>query len=142
MPKLLEIEKQRILIGYSLYSNEITDDDIMGLINVDKNYGLSKSNSYKEKLLKTIYNSPFLLCDQPNLGINAKKILPAFLFIIYNAQIEELKYYYEQGQYSKKEFEEEKDLIEFMYYKSSNDGRQILKTGHVENVIDNVIRCK
>lgn len=139
---LLEIEKQRALIEYSLSSNEITDEDIIGLANVEKGYGLSKSNSRKERILKGIYNSPFLLCDQSCLGMNVKKILPMFLFVTYKAQIDELKYYYEQGQYSKEEFEKEKDLIEFMYYKSSEDGKAILKTGHAKNIVDNIVRCK
>lgn len=139
---LLEIEKQRAFIGYNLSTNEITDNDIMELANVKSGYGLSKSNSYKERILKYIYNAPFLLCDQPCLGINVKKILPMFLFVTYQAQIEELKCYYEQGQCSKEEFETEQDLIEFMYYNSSEDGKQIKKTGHVKEVVDNVIRRK
>ena len=47
---LLEIERQRALIEYSLSSNEITDEDIIGLANVEKGYGLSKSNTRKERI--------------------------------------------------------------------------------------------
>ena len=83
-----------------------------------------------------------MLCDQDILSLSIKKILPIFLDSRYKIEQDELKYQYNEGYITKELYEKELDELKFIFYKSSLDGKNILKTGHVLNVCDNVIRSK
>ena len=71
-----------------------------------------------------------------------KKLLPSILKCRYDIEHEELEYLLKIGEISKEEFESELDMLEYCYYKSSFDCKEILKNGHVKDVVDNVIRVR
>ena len=142
--KLLKIEKDRLILFDYIKNNYITEADILGLINKDVNYGITNINPKKKKetMLKRIFNSPFLLCDQPYLSINIKKLLPYFLDARYQVEKEILKYHLDNNFMNEDEYKIALDELEFVYYKSSEDGKNILKTGHVVDVKSNIIRTR
>ena len=57
-----------------------------------------------------------------------------------NSEIDELEMMQELDFISEQELKEEIQMVKFNYYLSSEDGRNILKKGHVKNVKDNVLR--
>ena len=141
--KLLKIEKARIELAFELKKGLITEKDIISLSQKDMEYMFkysNKSSNYNKSVLRNILSCPFLLCDQDDLSLDIKKLLPYFLDSRYKIEQEELKYQYEEGYITKEEYEKELDELLFVFYKSSNDGKSILETGHVSNVIDNKIR--
>ena len=141
--KLFEIEKARLMLAIDIKNGLITEDDIilLGHKNIEYIFKYTnKPSNYKKSVLRNILSCPFLLCDQDSLSLNIKKILPLFLDSRYKIEQEELKYQYEKGYISKEEYQKELDELEFVYYKSSNDGKSILKIGHVCNVKDNIIK--
>ena len=81
--KLIRIEAARYVLGRNLENGLITEEDIFLLASKKINYGIksgSKKYSYKEAVLKDIFNCPFLLCDQKNLSIDEKNITDIFKF--------------------------------------------------------------
>lgn len=141
--KLLKLEKARLQLSADLKNGLITEEDLIKLGTKDVNYGFKYGNiNYKLSVLKSILNCPSVLCDQDSLSIEFKKILPLFLDARYKIEQDELKYQYSEGYISKEEYEKELDELEFVYYKSSEDGKSILKTGHVLDVKDNIIRTR
>lgn len=143
--KLFSIEKARIMLSIELKNGLITEGDIIKLGTKNIDYGFkytNKNHNYKQSVLRNVFNCPFLLCDQDNLSLCIKKILPVFLESRYKTEQDELKYQYEQCYLSKEEYEKELDELEFVYYKSSLDGKNILKTGHVSDVKDNKIKIR
>lgn len=141
--KLLKIEKARAELELEFRRGLITEYDILKLISRNVNYGIRKKDenlSYKNSVLKNIFNCPFLLCDQDFLDINIKKLLPSFLDARYSVEKDMLKYYYDSSFISQEEYNNELEELKFCFYESSKDGKNILKTGHVINVKDNVIR--
>ncbi len=139
---LEKINKARIILDQALECGLITASDIFNLLKKDKNYSLDRTKNYKELLLKQIVGSPFVLCDQDRLSLSLKKLLPIILKIRCEDEIGELEKMQELGFINAAEFKEEKEMVKFVYYLSSEDGRQILKNGHVKNVKDNVLRKK
>lgn len=138
--ELEKIQKARQIMNQSLECGLITTNDIFNLLKKDKNYAFIKTKNYKELLLKQIIMSPFVLCDQEKLDIEVKKILPMMLQSRCQDEIEELEMMQELGYISEKELKQEKQMMKFVYYLSSEEGRQILKCGHAKNVKDNVLR--
>ena len=143
--KLLIIERERIILDELLKSGFIIEQDIIDLLREDLSFGLVTPNDRKnsrDQVLKNIFNCPFLLCDQERLSLNMKKLLPSILKCRYDIEHEVLEYLLKIGEISKEEFESELDMLEYCYYKSSFDGKEILKNGHVKDVVDNVIRVR
>ena len=137
---LLKIQKARHELEVNLKNNFITDEEIFNLIHKNINFGINKTNyNYKESCLKNIFTCPFLLCDQKYLSSKVINILPIFLDVRYKEEQEQLLYQYNNGYISKEEYENFLDELEFIYYKSSLDGKNILKTGYVN---DNVIKVR
>ena len=143
---LYVIERERCRLKYDFDHGEIVDEDIFNLINnFDLEFLLKKDSkiNYKENLLRKIFNSPFLLCDQENMSKNMKLVLPIFLDYRYNQELEELNYQYKLGFMEKKEYESRKKELFFAYYMSSKDGRNIIKTGKAVSVKEkNYIKSK
>lgn len=142
---LLKIEKARTILSNNLENGFISENDLINLLTADKNYGLKTKNkhySYKKSLLISIFNSPFVLCDQENLSLNVKQILPLFLNSRYDMELEQLNLYYNQGDMSEEEYSEEKKLLKYCYYGSSIEGKSILKNGHVHSVLDNTVKVR
>lgn len=142
--KLARMEIDRLNIKKYLEDEFITDEDIISLINIDKNYGvlLNKKSDCKTTVLRHIYNCPFLLCDQQCASTEIKKVLPLFLNYRYNMEINELNNLYEQGDMDQEEYYQQKGMINFCYYNSTKEGKEILKFGHIQNVTDDVVRYK
>ena len=136
---LERIDRARILLDQNLECGLITDEDIFGLLKKDKNYTLNKTKKYKEILLKQIISSPFVLCDQKRLSLEVKRLLPIILGTRCQDEIEELEKQNELGFINDDELKEELEMLKFVYYLSSEDGREILKTGHVKNVKSKVL---
>ena len=109
------------------------------MLKKDKNYTLNKTKKYKEILLKQIISSPFVLCDQKRLSLEVKRLLPIILGTRCQDEIEELEKQNELGFINDDELKEELEMLKFVYYLSSEDGREILKTGHVKNVKNKVL---
>lgn len=142
---LIRIEEARHTLNAYLQNGFITEEDILHLLKVKSDYGFKykdKIQSYKSSVLRSIYNSPFILCDQNCLSLNLKQLLPIILKCRYETEIDELKYMLENGFIKKEEYIETEKLIKYNYYGSSNDGKNILKTGHVDNLLDNKIKVR
>lgn len=132
--KLSRINQERTNVGRSLNNGFITEEDIINIIQKDINYGTKTSYSStnpKIKMLKNIFNCPFLLCDQENLSLEMKNLLPCFLSTRYNTEKNMLDYYLKECYIDEEEYKNEIDELKFVYYESSNDGKSILETGHV-----------
>lgn len=132
--KLTRINIVRKQISEALKSGFLTDDDIIALARKDSNYGIrnvTECNNFKVKMLKNIFNCPFLLCDQEYLSDVIKALLPYFLNARYKTEKDTLECYLEQYFIDENEYEKELDDLEFYFYKSSNDGLSIYETGHV-----------
>ena len=143
--KLLIIEKARYILAQDLINGVITEKDIIYLIGKNINFGLKNCHqklNYKNSVLREIFTCPFLLCDQQNLSIEIKKLLPFFLDARYNVEKDMLDFYYNNGYINELEYKKELDELLFVYYKSSEDGKSIFKTGHVSCVKDNIIRTR
>lgn len=140
---LFRIEQARFMLNYNIENDIITEGDIISILKLDSNFALNKKNTnYKTKVLRDIYNSPFILCDQKNLSLDFKKILPIILNTRYLIELEELNLMYKKGYIDKDEYTFEEKMLKFNYYQSSEDGKNILKTGHVSNVLDNTSKYK
>jgi len=127
---LLKIQHSKSILNNDLENNLISDDEIYNLFNKPSDYGITNDNfdmSYKDKILKLIYNCPFLLCDQECLDEKIKKVLPLFLDFRYNTELMELNKLLELKDISIKEYITSKDILEFCYYKTSEEGKDILK---------------
>ena len=143
---LLErIQEARNKFEIDFNNGIITEEEIIGLLRVKGDYGFKykdKFHTYKSSVLRSIFNSPFVLCDQDELSIAMKKFLPILINARYDMELEELDSQLDLNYISEAEYIEMKKLLKFCYYESSIDGKSILKTGHVNNVLDNKIRVK
>lgn len=127
---LLKIQHSKLVLSNDLGNNLISSDEIYNLFSKTSDYGIINDNfdkSYKDKILKLIYNCPFLLCDQECLDEKIKKVLPIFLDFRYNTELMELNKLLELKDISIKEYITSKDILEFCYYKTSEEGKDILK---------------
>lgn len=142
---LVRIESARHSLNTYFENGFITEEDILHLLKVKSDYGFKykdRKQSYKLNVLRDIFNSPFILCDQDNLSLNIKQLLPLILKSRYDREIDELKYMLENGYINKEEYIEEEKLLKYNYYGSSKDGKSILKNGHVDNLLDNKIKVR
>lgn len=130
--RLLKIEKARIVLELDLENGLIKEKDILELLKAYSDYGCLKPKKlgYRESVLKQIYNCPFLLCDQKYLSSRVKSILPVFLNVRYNMELNELDLFLEQGELSYDEYLDEKEMLKFCYYGSSIEGKEIRNNGH------------
>lgn len=140
MQELERINNAREVLDYALSVGLITQKDIYNILKNNCDYIFTKTNGYKDKLLKQIISSPFVLCDQDSLDLHVKKILPTILSIRSSVEINELEMMQELGLIDEHELKDELKMIKYNYYLSSIEGRQILKYGHIKNVKDNVLR--
>lgn len=142
---LVQIKEARSKFKIDFNNGIITEDDIKGLLRVNGNFGFKykdRLHTYKSSVLRSIFNSPFILCDQEDLSFVLKKTLPFLLGARYDMEIEELNNQLRLNYITQDEYNEQEKLLKFCYYESSIDGKSILKTGHVNNVLDNKIRIK
>ena len=140
---LTRIEAGRCKLSKQLQSGFITESDILSLLTVKSDFGFkqnTKQESYKLKVLRDIFNSPFLLCDQDCLSLNIKQLLPIILKCRFEMEMEELKYMLDDGLVNSQEYIEQEKLLKYCYYGSSTDGRSILRNGHVSILKDNKIK--
>ena len=142
---LEQIQEARNKFKIDFNNGIITEAEIMRLLKVKSDFGFkyrTTVHTYKSNVLRSIFNSPFVLCDQDDLSIIMKKILPFLLGARYEMEIEELDGQLRLGYISNNEYIKKKQLLKFCYYESSEEGKSILKTGHVKNVLNNKIRVK
>ena len=131
---LLKIERGRAILACELEKGFIDSGDIARLFRHDISYGFKKARDYREKVLIHIFNNPYMLCDQDNLDIDIKKLLPQILKTRYDIELEELYALYEQCYISDDELLERKEMLKFCYYESSVDGEEIAKNGKVRKL--------
>ena len=142
---LKKIQLLRFKLNKEIENGLISEDDIISVIKGNINYIFCKDKkvqSYKQKVLKDIYNCPFLLCDQNNVSLKIKKLLPLFLNMRYLKEIEEIEYLLKSSYINNKEYEELISITKFTYFESSIDGKNILENGQVDNVISNEFKFK
>lgn len=142
---LKKIQLLRFKLNKELENGLVSEDDIIFLMNNNKGYIYCKNKelqSYKQKVLKDIYNCPFLLCDQNNVSLKIKKLLPLFLHMRYLKEIEEIEFLLKSSYINNKEYEELIKITRFTYFESSIDGKNILENGQVDNVISNEFKFK
>ena len=87
---LIRINNKRSEINLALQNGLITEDDIISLLKKDINYGVRNLQSYqspKNKMLKNIFNCPFLLCDQEILSDELKLLLPQRQWLCRNMSV-------------------------------------------------------
>ena len=138
-----KINQARSVLNIRLQNGFITESDIIHLLYENQNFSLMMAkNSHKLNTLKEIFNSPFILCDQENLSMNIKKLLPLLLQCRYEMEIKELNNFLESGFISKEEYENQENLLKYCYYESSQDGKNILKTGHAIGVLNNTSKVR
>lgn len=141
--KLIRIETARYELDKHLETGFIKEEDIMYLASRDINFGLKtvcKKYNYKASVLKDIFNSPFILCDQERLSDNLKSLLPLFLNSRYQTEKEMLDFYLKEAYITKEEYDKELDELDFVFYKSSNEGKIIQKTGKLSNTSKKTIK--
>lgn len=145
---LLRIERARILLSADLTNKVITERDILDLLKEKSDFGLnlrmiykSKGNfgvkiglDYKSKVLREIFNCPFLLCDQKQLPLSIKQILPIILKARYDNELDELYCLEEQNLISSDELLERKEMLKYCYYGTSEEGKAILKNNSVKKL--------
>ena len=137
---LKRIKHARKILSLELENGLIKEEDILRLLSKKCDYAFKytgKKQSYKQGVLRDIFNSPFVLCDQEYLSLNIKQILPLILKCRYEMEMEELDYSLENCFISQEDYEKSKNILYFNYYLSSQDGKNILKTGHVKDISDN-----
>lgn len=126
--KLLRIEKARFELGRELETGFINDSDIMYMLSRDVNFGTHKKREFfRRKILKDIINCPFILCDQENLSPNIKAILPSILISRFNIEKDELDYQFENCYIDEETYNKELDELEYFYFKSTEEGKEIFK---------------
>ena len=125
---LLRIEEAKLILSNYLSKGIIKDKDLINLFNESDDYGISnnKKNSKKERMLKQVFNCPFLLCNQENLSKQVKELFPIFLQRRYNMELEELGYLLNNDSISYDEYLNRKKSLKLYYYLSSKDGEKIL----------------
>lgn len=138
--ELDKIYKAREVLNQSLLNGLITNKDIYCILKKDSSFMLGNPSSYRELILKQVAINPFILCDQECVDFGIKKILPTILSVRSSMEIEELEMMFELGLITEEELKNEKEMIKFNYYLSSNEGVQIFKNGQVKVVKDNVLR--
>lgn len=136
---LERINKAREILDMNLECNLISSENIISLLKKDKEYAFSRPKNNKDRFLKQIIISPFILCDQKRLSLEVKKLLPIILETRCQDEVEELEKQNELGFIDDGELKEELEILKFVYYLSSEDGREILRTGHVKNVKSKVL---
>ena len=142
---LKRIQLLRFKLNKEIENGLISEDDIISVIKGNINYIFCKDKkvqSYKQKVLKDIYNCPFLLCDQNNVSLKIKKLLSLFLNMRYLKEIEEIEYLLKSSYINNKEYEELISITKFTYFESSIDGKNILENGQADNVISNEFKFK
>lgn len=126
--KLLRIEKARLELARELKTEFIDESDIMYVLSKDVNFGtVKKREGFRHKILKDIMNCPFILCDQENLSPNIKVILPSILISRFNIEKNELDYQFENCYITEEEYNNELDELEYFYFKSTEEGKEIFK---------------
>lgn len=132
---IIRIEKARFILGNELKNGFITRQDILKCINFDNNKRLRNERDYKQKVLNDIANSPFILCDQEYLDIGIKKLLPTILKERFDTEVEQLYEQLDLGYITEEELLETKEMLKFCYYRTSEEGKNILKRGKVKNMV-------
>lgn len=126
--KLLRIEKARLELARELQTRFINESDIMYMLSKDVNFSTDKRREgFRHKILKDIMNCPYLLCDQENLSPNIKVILPSILISRFNIEKDELDYQFENCYITEEEYNKELDELEYFYFKSTEEGKEIFK---------------
>ncbi len=126
--KLLRIEKAKLELGRELERQFINEGDIMYMLSKDVNFGTEVKREFlRRKILKDIMNCPFLLCDQEYLSPNIKAILPSILISRFNIEKNELDYQFENFYITEEKYNNEISDLEYFYFKSSEEGKEIFK---------------
>ncbi|MBR6689921.1 MAG: hypothetical protein IKL65_01150 [Bacilli bacterium] len=97
---LIRIEQAREILNIELKNGLITELDILHLLKEGTDYGFKckdKPQNYKKSVLRSIFNSPFVLCDQKYLSLNIKQVLPLMLYSRYQIEMNELNGMLENG---------------------------------------------
>lgn len=142
---LRRIEVGRCELSQQVKSGFIKEIDLLGLLTVEADFGLKESTKeepYKLKVLRNIFNSPFLLCDQECLSPDIKQILPILLRNRFEMEMEELTYMFDDGLINSEEYLEQEELNKFCYYYSSEEGKSILENDHVYVLPKSKIKTK
>ena len=122
---LLKIEKYRCAIEQAIKANILTNEDILELLNVDINYGLdiNRCRDNKERMMKTIYNAPFILCDIDLFDKNMKQVIYSLLKYRYEIELKEINYDLEQCYIGEEEYNEKIEMLVYNYFYTSEEGR-------------------
>lgn len=132
----LKIQAARLRIRVELSNGTFSNEDLMSLLQQHVNFGVDKNLTYEEKLLQEIYNCPFLLCDQPSLDESIREVLPTLLQNRYNIEVQELKNQRSLGYLTKEQLQEEREMLKYCYFYTSQEGEQILRRGYVKQKKD------
>ena len=121
-------EAESTLADY-LKNGFITESDIMQLFNETSNYGINiiYGVDYKTKILRMIYNCPFILCNVDNLSRTLKQELNKFLHKRYNMELDELDLYLNEGELSFDEYLDKKEILKLYYFGDSKKSRKVKK---------------
>ena len=120
---------KRIKMAHAKLTNDLMTKDGGFKLKVPNNV-----DEYKKQLLVDIYNCPFLLLNQTSISIKLKKTVLEFIKFRYNTEIAELDYMYSQGLITKSEYVDEKENIKFNYYKTTDEGKVLLKYGKIKKI--------
>ena len=147
MNKIVEqivIDRERYYLEKLLGDGNITEKDIINLMNQEDNYGIiftDKDYDEKEIYLKKLFRKPYLLCDQ-NVSGNIKKLLPSFLDRLYNLELNSLNSHLLERDFTYAEYVEALTALKYKIYGSSNDGKSIEENGRCVGVDDKVLVLK
>ena len=126
--KLLRIEKAKFELGRELQTKFINESDIIYILGKNVNYGTyKKRDSFRHQILRDIMNCPYILCDQESLSPEIKKMLPYILISRFNIEKDELDHQFENFYIGEDDYNRELDELEFCYFKTSLEGKEIFK---------------
>ena len=126
---LLKIEQYRYGIENAIKANVLSNEDILGLLNVDINYGLdiNRCRDNKERMMKTIYNAPFILCDIDLFDKNMKQVIYSLLKYRYEIELKEINYDLNKCYISEEEYNEKIEMLIYNYFYSSEEGKSFFE---------------
>lgn len=140
---MFDYESIKNKVYYYIMIDMITNSDIMRLseYKLGDLYNLDTKNSYKEKVLLSLYLNPYLLCNDDLLSLDKFDLDVVMNLVIkrYNEEIEEYNRLFSMGDISYNEYINNINVLNKLYFKSSNMGLRILNINQ-EKIIGKVKR--
>ena len=126
---MFDYENIKNKVCYYIMIDMITNNDIISLSNykLEDLYNLDIKNSYKDKVLLSLYLNPYLLCNDEIATLDNFNLDVVMSLVIkrYNDELEEYNRLFSVGDISYIEYINNIKVLNRLYFESSNIGRRI-----------------